>query len=213
MNRWWKEPLLLMLIGLASIGVVLSARQLLFRPSSQVSSSRSEGSNAVLRKQVEDSKEQIRRLEQRLKETEAKIETREQPKGSEETPLATEPRDTGHNSKLGPIVQSPILYQEALARAWQYLQAGKFDPVVHKEILEGLEEAYAVSGLPPEANANLVKAIERINDLGVSTVISESQTLPSENASKLLQAFLDTTPRLSVRQKAQIKAALRRRNR
>src|SRR5262249_42603111 len=151
----WKEPFLLMLLGLASIGVVLSIRQLLFRPSSQSTVPHRVGvNNDALTKQLKESRERITHLEQRLQETEAKLQNPEPPNssGTSAAIQSGSPVRDEHVKELVPPAPSPTRYQEALGRAWQYLQVGKFDPATHREILSDLEAAYAVKGLPPEAN-------------------------------------------------------------
>jgi hypothetical protein len=207
MNRMWKEPLLLVLLGLASIGVVLSIRQLSLPPSNGSPSLRVEGDNAVLRRQVEESKDNIGRLEGRLKEAEMKLRDLETPS---DNVGRVETRVPEHDKGLAPMAEGRMSYQEALARAWEYLQVGSFDSAIHKEILLSLDEAYAEKGLPPEANSSLVSTMARMNDLGVSAIIGEAKELPPKEASELLQTFLDTTPKLSERQKSRIKVALRK---
>src|SRR3954469_18027397 len=85
MNRMWKEPLILVLLGLASIGVVLSIRQLVSPAKSGGADHKNSRNDEALAKQLRESKNKIDSLERRLNDTEEKLQDVEQRRSEENT--------------------------------------------------------------------------------------------------------------------------------
>ena len=214
MARQWNESILMVVLGLLSIGTVLGVSQFFKQATSDKPSSRVEIVAEQMQKMKDDIDSQHRATTHTLEDIESTVKNLKQrvevleaatPSPQESTPNrqpspSSTPRlaDDEHGSSI----------EQALARGREYVARSRFDPKNHDRVLSDLVAAFAVKGLSPGANRSLLATIQEVNEIGVANVISQAQTLPALDATKRLQAFLRSTPRLTPGQRAQVQSAL-----
>lgn len=220
MTRPWSEPIRMIILGLLSVGAVVAVSELFSRPTHQRPDTSPDLTAGQFRRLRDDVDARDRAMERRLSELEASVRDLRQRVASAE---AMEPREPSRREEAVPNNQrgdvplapesntsqrsSPV--QEALIRGSQYVAKHEYDPNNHNRVLSDLVAAYAVRGLSPEENRFLLATIQQVNEIGVAWIISQARRFPTSDSSQRLQAFLETTPKLTAGQVARIRTALR----
>jgi hypothetical protein len=216
MTSKWGEPIVMVALGVISIGAVVFVNQLFKKsgPDRLDTQSKilaedvrrlkddSDARNQAILRRLDQLESTVKDIQQRITDQEATGSRFPQPE------TLSPPPDRQNGAKANTSAsEGQNQVQEALIRGWRYLAKHAFDPKDHDRVLSALVAAYKVQGLSEEVNNSLVAAIQQVNEIGMTQVLSEVRNLAAPDAVERLRTFL-RTPMLTRGQSSRIKSAL-----